>query len=108
MGPYLGVPRAPGSGKIKNILNFTHFGVPKKNTSRKAPQNPKNAKKSKFRKNEAISSKLFAYDLMANLLRLTSELEILDFGSMGQRYGSAKIGVGLCVWGGNPSSHPSK
>ena len=75
----MGSPGHPGSGKIKKTANFTHFGVPKKNASRKAPQNPKNAKKSKFRKNEAVSSNLFAYDLMANLLRLTGELGNFEF-----------------------------
>ena len=44
-GPTMGSPGHPGSGKIKNILNFTHFGVPKKNTSQKACKYPKDAKK---------------------------------------------------------------
>ena len=73
--PTLRSPGHPGSGKIKNVLNVTHFEVPEKNTSRKAPQKLQNAKqKTKFRKNEATSSKKIAYDHMANLLRLTDEL----------------------------------
>ena len=58
MGPYLGVPRAPW--------------VRQKNTSQKGPKTTKNATTSKFRKNEAISSNIFAYDHMDNLL--TGEL----------------------------------
>ena len=79
-GPTLGSPGHPGSGKIKNILTFTHFGVAKKNTSQKAPKYPKNAKKkANFFKNEAVSSKNFAYDHMPNVLGLTDELG--NFGS---------------------------
>ena len=72
--PNLGSPGYPGSSKIKNILNFTHFGFPEKNTSQNASQNPKNTKKSKFCKNEAVSSNISDYAHMANLLRLTNEL----------------------------------
>ena len=39
--PTLGSPRHPRSGKIKSNLNFTHFGVPEKNTSQKAPKTPR-------------------------------------------------------------------
>ena len=58
--PTLGSLGHPGSGKIKKIANFARFGVPEKNTSQKAPKKAKNAKKSKFRQNEAVSSKKFS------------------------------------------------
>ena len=56
-GPTLGSPGHPGSGKIKNILNFTHFGVPEKNESQKARKSPKMQNRSKFCKNEAVHQK---------------------------------------------------
>ena len=43
-GPTLGSPGHPGSGKIKNILNSTHFGVPGKNTSREPQKRRKGQK----------------------------------------------------------------
>ena len=93
----------PGSGKIKNILYFIHFGVPGKNTSRKAPPKPQNARKSKFRKIEAVSSKNFDYDHMVNLLRLTDGL-----GNFGSGIDGPEIWPGHNRGGRSPSSHPDK
>ena len=87
-------PGHPGSGKIEKTANFTHFAVPKKILVEKPPKTPKLQKKSKFRKNEAVSSKLFGYDHMANLLRLTSEL-----GNFGFRIDGPEIWPGQ-NWGG--------
>ena len=57
-GPTMGSPGHPGSGKIEKTVNFTHSGVPEKNTNQKAPKNaPKNARTWKFRKIEAVSIK---------------------------------------------------
>ena len=79
-GPTMGSPGHPGSGKIEKTANFTHCVVSeKKIQAEKPPKTPKMQKKSKFRKNEAVSSKPFADDLMANLLRLTGELENFGF-----------------------------
>ena len=63
-------------------------GSPKKRVP--DPKKPKNAKKSKFRQNGAVSSKIFGKDPMANVLRLTGGQFFFDFGSMGRRYGRAK------------------
>ena len=41
-GPTMGSPRHSGSGKIEKTTNYTHFGVPKKNTSQK-PQKRRNS-----------------------------------------------------------------
>ena len=43
-GPTMGSPGHPGSGEIEKSANFTHFGVPKKNTSQKPPKRPKSQK----------------------------------------------------------------
>ena len=48
---------------------LAHFVVPKKNAQ--TPKKPKNTKKSKFRQNGAVSSKIFGEDPMTNVLRLT-------------------------------------
>ena len=98
----MGSPGHPGSGKIEKTAKFTHSGVPENNTSRKAPQNPKNAKKSKFRKTESVSSKLFAYDLMANLLRLTGELGNFGFWIDGPEIWPSQKGGWGVGGGGSP------
>ena len=43
------------------------------------PRRPKNAKKLKFRQNEAVSSKILSEDPMTNVLRLTREQKIFRF-----------------------------
>ena len=58
---------------------MARFAVPKKNTCAWTPKKPKNAKKSKFRKNEAVSSKKIGEDAMTNVLRLTGEQKIIRF-----------------------------
>ena len=60
----------------------------------KSPPKRKIAKKSKFRKNEAVSSKVFDCDHMANLLRLTDE-----FGNFGDQIDGPEIWP-VQNWGG--------
>ena len=43
-GPTMGSPGHPGSGKIEKTVNFTHSGVPEKNTSQKPPKRRKSQK----------------------------------------------------------------
>jgi hypothetical protein len=45
----------------------------------RTPKSPKNAKKSKFRQNEAVSSKLLFLDPPTNVLRLTREQKNFRF-----------------------------
>ena len=47
-GPTLGSPGHPQSGKIKNMLNFTHSRVPKKDARQKTPNLPKSQKNLNF------------------------------------------------------------
>ena len=55
-------------------------------------------KKSKFRKNEAVSSNIFYYDHMANLLKLTGELGNCGFWIDGPEIWPSQNGGG--GWGG--------
>ena len=71
--PTLGSLRHPGDAKIKKNAKFDRSGVPEKTQVPRTPESPKNAKKTKFRRNEAVSSKLFFLDPPPNVLRLTRE-----------------------------------
>ena len=73
-GPTLGSPGTFGSGKIEKNREFHPLWGPRKKYKSKSPPNPQKCKKSKFRKNDAVSSKISHYNHMANLLRLTGEL----------------------------------
>ena len=58
---------------------LARFGVPEKTPGPWTPKTPENAKKSKFRQNEAVSSKLLFLDPPTNVLRLTVEQKIIRF-----------------------------
>ena len=62
--------------QIRFFGSLARFAIPQKNTSARTPKKPKNAKKSKFRQNGAVSSKIFVEDPMTNMLRLTGEQKI--------------------------------
>ena len=59
MGLYLGVPRAPWVRQNRKNREFHPFRGPRKKHKSKTPQNPQKVKKSKFCKNEAVSSIFF-------------------------------------------------
>ena len=92
MGPYLGVPRAPWVQQNQKKTRIP--GSPKK-TQVENPKNAEKSKKSKFRKNEAVSSNIFAQDHMANLLRLTGELGIFGFWIEGPEIWPSQKGGGV-------------